>query len=50
MNLAFALDQLQKARRLTKDGKKSMVRQREAVAGLESHGTMRLKPSCFSKT
>lgn len=38
MNLAFALDQLQKARRLVNDGQKSMARQREAVARLESHG------------
>jgi hypothetical protein len=38
MNLVFALDQLRKARRLVKDGQKSMVRQRETVARLESRG------------
>jgi hypothetical protein len=38
MDLALALDRLQKARRFVRDGRKCMVRQREAVAQLERQG------------
>jgi hypothetical protein len=38
MNLAFALDQLQKARRITTDGHSCMVKQRKTIARLEREG------------